>query len=209
MINDEWDNYFIEGTKVLKNKLGITDNDKLSNEEKVISLKKLTYLELFPIKGDFDAEHLKNIHKFLFEDIYYFAGEYRKCTLAKTTREFYKPEEIEFYLNSELKRINEEVKNMYSLDFYSYFLADMYYQLMTIHPFREGNGRCVREFIREFVLEKNKILPFSVKIDFSLIDKDEFLKAVEYHYVYPCLLHMLFKNALVPIEKTENLNKKK
>lgn len=197
MLKDEWDDYFIPGTNVLKNKLGITNNKELQEKEKMITLKKLTYLELFPIEGKFDSKHLKSIHRFLFDDVYYFAGEYRKCTMAKTTREFYKPEEISKYLDDELHRMNTEIKTISSIDYYSFFLADMYYQLMTIHPFREGNGRSVREFLREFVLENNKNLPFSVKLDFSLMNKEDFLKAVEYHYMYPSLLHMLFKNALV------------
>ena len=196
-MNDTWQSYFIDGTDVLKNKLGITNTKELEQKEKLISLEKLTYLKLFPINGCFDANHLKRIHKFLFDDIYYFAGEYRTCTLAKTTREFYKPEEIEKYLNDELERMNKDGKLINSLDYYSFFLADMYYQLMTVHPFREGNGRAVREFLREYVLENNKNLPFDVELDFSRMDKDEFLKAVEHHYIYPSLLHMLFKDALV------------
>lgn len=207
-MDDAWESYFIDGTSVLKNKLGITDAEKLEEKEKLISLEKLTYLKLFPIKGNFDAEHLKKIHKFLFEDIYYFAGLYRTCTLAKTTREFYKPEEIEKYLNEELGRMNIEGKLMMSIEYYSFFLADMYYQLMTIHPFREGNGRAVREFLREYVLENNKNLPFDVELDFSRMDKDEFLKAVEYHYIYPSLLQMLFKDALVEINKSKDSQKK-
>lgn len=203
-MEEKWNSYFIENTCVLKNKLGITDAKMLEEKEKIISLEKLAYLKLFPIKGKFDENHLKKIHKFLFDDIYYFAGEYRICTLAKTTREFYKPEEIEKYLDEELKRLNEEAKNITDLNYYAYFLADMYYQLMTIHPFREGNGRCAREFLREFVLENNKNLPFDLELNFSVIDKDEFLKAVEHHYIYPSLLHMLFKDALIDV----SINKK-
>lgn len=203
-MNNNWENYFIDGTNVLKNKLGISNLKELMEKEKIISLEKLTYLKLFPLKGKFDSEHLKKIHKFLFDDIYYFAGEYRTCTLAKTTREFYKPEEIEKYLNEELNRLYTEGRNITSLDYYSFFLADMYYQLMTVHPFREGNGRCVREFLREYVLDNNKYLPFDLELDFSRMNKEEFLRAVEYHYIYPSLLHMLFKDALVEINKSKD-----
>lgn len=72
---------------------------------------------------------------------------------------------------------------------------------MTKVSFAEGNGRSVREFLREFVLEKNKVLPFDVELDFSKIDKQEFLEAVRYRYIYPSMLEMLFNEALVLKDK--------
>lgn len=207
---DEWNNYFYEKTNVLKNKFGIKDKKELEQKEKQITLKKLAFLEIFPINGNFDAEHLKKIHRFLFDDIYYFAGEYRKCTMAKTTRNFYDPEYIEEYLNEALKNMNDKVNKIVSIEGYACFLSETYYELMTIHPFREGNGRSVREFLREFVLCENKFLPFNVKLDFSKMNKEDALKAVEYHYLYPSMLDMEFMKALVPLnekQKDENNGK--
>ncbi len=206
MSNDTWDEYFIEGTNVLKNKLGITNKEELSKNEKIITLKKLAYLEMFPIEGKFDSDHLRKIHYFLFNDIYYFAGEYRKCEMARF-REFVNPDEIEVRLKNELDKMNKEVKNILSIDGYSYFLAEEYYELMVIHPFREGNGRSVREFLREFVLSKKEQLPFNVELDFTKINPDEFLMAVKDKYLYPSLLQMLFKNALVKVDVKEDGSK--
>ena len=206
MSNDTWDEYFIEGTNVLKNKLGITNKEELSKNEKIITLKKLAYLEMFPIEGKFDSDHLRKIHYFLFNDIYYFAGEYRKCEMARF-REFVNPDEIEVRLKNELDKMNKEVKNILSIDGYSYFLAEEYYELMVIHPFREGNGRSVREFLREFVLSKKEQLPFNVELDFTKINPDEFLIAVKDKYLYPSLLQMLFKNALVKADVKEDESK--
>lgn len=203
MSNDTWNEYFIEGTNVLKNKLGITNKEELSKNEKIITLKKLAYLEMFPIEGKFDSDHLRKIHYFLFNDIYYFAGEYRKCEMARF-REFVNPDEIEVRLKNELDKMNKEVKNILSIDGYSYFLAEEYYELMVIHPFREGNGRSVREFLREFVLSKKEQLPFNVELDFTKINPDEFLMAVKDKYLYPSLLQMLFKNALVKADVKED-----
>ena len=203
MSNDTWDEYFIEGTTVLKNKLGITNKEELSKNEKIITLKKLAYLEMFPIEGKFDSDHLRKIHYFLFNDIYYFAGEYRKCEMARF-REFVNPDEIEVRLKNELDKMNKEVKNILSIDGYSYFLAEEYYELMVIHPFREGNGRSVREFLREFVLSKKEQLPFNVELDFTKINPDKFLIAVKDKYLYPSLLQMLFKNALVKADVKED-----
>ena len=206
MSNDTWDEYFIEGTNVLKNKLGITNKEELSKNEKIITLKKLAYLEMFPIEGKFDSDHLRKIHYFLFNDIYYFAGEYRKCEMARF-REFVNPDEIEVRLKNELDKMNKEVKNILSIDGYSYFLAEEYYELMVIHPFREGNGRSVREFLREFVLSKKEQLSFNVELDFTKINPDEFLMAVKDKYLYPSLLQMLFKNALVKADVKEDESK--
>lgn len=206
MSNDTWDEYFIEGTNVLKNKLEITNKEELSKNEKIITLKKLAYLEMFPIEGKFDSDHLRKIHYFLFNDIYYFAGEYRKCEMARF-REFVNPDEIEVRLKNELDKMNKEVKNILSIDGYSYFLAEEYYELMVIHPFREGNGRSVREFLREFVLSKKEQLPFNVELDFTKINPDEFLMAVKDKYLYPSLLQMLFKNALVKADVKEDESK--
>lgn len=206
MSNDTWDEYFIEGTNVLKNKLEITNKEELSKNEKIITLKKLAYLEMFPIEGKFDSDHLRKIHYFLFNDIYYFAGEYRKCEMARF-REFVNPDEIEVRLKNELDKMNKEVKNILSIDGYSYFLAEEYYELMVIHPFREGNGRSVREFLREFVLSKKEQLPFNVELDFTKINPDEFLMAVKDKYLYPSLLQMLFKNALVKVDVKEDGSK--
>lgn len=203
MSNDTWNEYFIEGTNVLKNKLGITNKEELSKNEKIITLKKLAYLEMFPIEGKFDSDHLRKIHYFLFNDIYYFAGEYRKCTMARF-REFENPNRIKERLKDELDKMNKEVKNILSIDGYSYFLAEEYYELMVIHPFREGNGRSVREFLREFVLSKKEQLPFNVELDFTKINPDEFLMAVKDKYLYPSLLQMLFKNALVKADVKED-----
>ena len=199
-MRDTWDDYFIDKTDTLKNNLGITDKSELCSKEKSISLKKLAYLELFPIDGKFDINHLRAIHMFLFSDIYPFAGKFRTCSLAKKTQ-FYDPSIIEDELKKVLDKLNESINEFYDERKYSYVLANAYYNMMAIHPFREGNGRSAREFLREFVLDKNKLLTFNVKLDFSKMDKESFLTAVQYRYVYPSLLEDEFYKALVPLEK--------
>ena len=160
-MKDTWDDYFIDKTNVLKNNLGVTDNKTLEKEEKEITLKKLTYLELFPIDGKFDINHLKAIHMFLFSDIYPFAGKFRTCSLAKKTQ-FYDPSIIEDELKKTLEELNNSITDIYDERKYAYVLANAYYNIMAIHPFREGNGRSTREFLREFVLDKNKLLTLNV-----------------------------------------------
>ena len=199
MKEDTWDNYFIENTEVLKNNFNITNKEDLETKEKEISLKKLAYLELFPIEGMFDINHLKAIHMFLFSEIYPFAGKFRTCSLAKKTQ-FYDPEMIEDELNKTLDKLNKEISCIYDKSKYAYVLAEAYYSIMAIHPFREGNGRSTREFLREFVLDKNEKLNFNFELDFSKMNKEDFLRAVQYRYVWPSLLEEEFYKALVPIE---------
>ena len=106
-MKDTWDDYFIDKTDVLKNKLGIISKAELYSKEKEITLKKLAYLELFPIEGEFDINHLKAIHMFLFSDIYPFAGKFRTCSLAKKTQ-FYDPDMIEDELRKTLIDLNNK-----------------------------------------------------------------------------------------------------
>lgn len=199
-MQDTWDDYFIDKTDVLKNNLGVFDNKILEKKEKEITLKKLSYLELFPIEGNFDINHLRAIHMFLFSEIYPFAGKFRTCSLAKKTQ-FYDPSIIEDELKKTLNELNYSINEIYDKRKYAYVLANAYYNIMAIHPFREGNGRSVREFLREFVLDKNKDLSFDFKLDFSKMDKTSFLCAVQYRYVYPSLLEEEFYKALVSLEK--------
>ena len=137
-MKDTWDDYFIDKTDVLKNKLGIISKAELYSKEKEITLKKLAYLELFPIDGEFDINHLKAIHMFLFSDIYPFAGKFRTCSLAKKTQ-FYDPDMIEDELRKTLIDLNNEIKEVRDRRKYAYVLAKAYYNIMAIHPFRDEN----------------------------------------------------------------------
>ena len=84
-INDDerWKSYFYDGENVLKNKLNIHNEQELKLEEYKIVTKKNALLYLSNIEGNFDVEHLKSIHKYLFDSIYPFAGEFRTVNIAK------------------------------------------------------------------------------------------------------------------------------
>ena len=204
-----WDSYLIPGTLVLNNKLGITNLEKLKEEEKIIVRKKLAYLYLKPISGNFDLEHLKKIHKFIFDEIYPFAGEFRTCTMQKNTM-FCKPEEIEETLKEVLNQMNYEFStDISSIQEFAFKLGKCYYELIYIHPFREGNGRTIRTFIRDFVVEKSKNLSCGrLDLDYTKIDKNNLLLGTVRRYLYPSMIEMEFMKGLVPIEK-EIINSKK
>lgn len=167
--------YCYPDTNVLKNKLNIKDNELLKKaEEEITSVKQLELLQN-PIKGNFTKTHLFSIHKFIFEDIYVFAGKIRKEQISKADTLFYPPGLVDSELDKvfvkikEDRMIKEKDKNKI-FDNLAYVMAE----LNIIHPFREGNGRAIREFIRLMAKKtdlnlnwgnapKNEILEASIK----------------------------------------------
>ena len=206
-MEDRWNDYLDSENAILKNKLGFSgekDRDSLSKAERKISLEKLSLLYLNPIDGALDAEHLKKIHRFIFEDIYPFAGEYREVDIEKNHFSFRSYKTIEPRLEATLKLMQDEIKNVHSVFGYAYFLAGYYNELIIIHPFREGNGRSIREFFREFVLKMNDKTDFEdVELDFTKMNKERLLLGTTDRYLYPGHLEMEFTNGLVPITKKD------
>lgn len=176
IIENNWESYFFDGENILRNKLNIHDEIELKKCEYEIVARKNTLLCLSEIQGNFDIEHLKYIHKILFEDIYPFAGEFRLVNMGKDNRaSFTDYKSIEKNLNDILSNIDSKLIDVaYSKFLYAEALANMYYLLLEIHPFREGNGRTVREFLREYVKSRNDLNDnFYYELDFSLNDEDK------------------------------------
>ena len=151
--------YCYKGTNTLVNKLNIKDPISLENYETSFVALKLMALNKKGITGNFDVEHVVSIHKFLFEDIYPFAGLFRNENIAKDYFQFAQWE----YIESELTRLLNELKNEnfligLSKDEMSKRLAYYWAELNVLHPFREGNGRTTREFLRQLALKNNYIL---------------------------------------------------
>ena len=142
--------YCYKGTDVLVNKLEIKDKDLLKEYERQIVAIKLLELEKQPINNSFDKKHFSDIHRFLFEDIHEFSGCFRNEDIAKDNFKFARWE----YIEHELIRLLEKLKSEnYLKDLDKEMLANRlaYYtaELNILHPFREGNGRTIREFIRQ------------------------------------------------------------
>ncbi len=141
--------YCYQGTNVLRNKLNIKNNDILKKAEEEITLIKQMELLKNPIKGKFTKSHLFSIHRFIFEDIYRFAGKVRREQISKADTLFYPPDLINRELDKLFMKIKEQnilhEKNEERIfENLAYIMAE----LNIIHPFREGNGRTIREFIR-------------------------------------------------------------
>ena len=141
--------YCYPNSNVLVNKLNIHDNKKLATVERKLVLLKLYTLRQNKNIGKFDIHHFLFIHKFLFEEIYPFAGKIRSEDIAKDNFRFAKWEYIESQLNELLDKLSKDNLNNLSKEDLSKKLAYYMAELNVLHPFREGNGRTIREFIRQ------------------------------------------------------------
>ena len=151
--------YCYKNSDVLINKLDIKDNKKLEEFERKIVLAKLYELRQNNQIGNFDIEHFVGIHKFLFEDIYPFAGLFRTENIAKGNFSFAEWEYIEDELMKLLNQLKEE-NYLQNLDKDMFIKRLSYYmaELNVLHPFREGNGRTIREFIRQLAYKNGYVL---------------------------------------------------
>lgn len=146
--------YCYPNSNVLKNKLNIMDATKLQKVETQLVLIKLYELRQKGITGDFSPRHLIGIHLFIFGDLYPFAGVLRTENIAKDHFRFAEWEFIEEELNrlSHLLQSENYLAGLSKEDLakrLAYYLSE----LNVLHPFREGNGRTIREFIRQLALK--------------------------------------------------------
>ena len=145
--------YCYPDSDTLINKLNLTDSDELyCSPNQLRRLFRMTEL-MKPIKGDFGFDHLKSIHRYIFQDIYEWAGKVRTVEIGKgnifcTTR--YIPDYVRTVFGSYYPKCYEARRDR---DSFIRVLADNYGDLNALHPFREGNGRAQREFARCVCLE--------------------------------------------------------
>lgn len=169
---------------VLENKLGITDSAELARQEEKISKKKA--LELFE-KGILNSlevgtfESLSKIHKYLFDEIYEFTGEIRNVNIAKGNFRFAPV----MYLKQALEHIDKMPQSTYEE------IIKKYVEMNAAHPFREGNGRSTRIWL-DLILKKeiNKV------VDWSKVDKEDYLLAMERSPIKDVEIRELLKQAL-------------
>lgn len=141
-----------EGTTVLINKLDIRNEKELSETEGIITSFKASELLSQPLKPDFDFEDYKQIHRYLFDVFYDWAGETRKIAIYKSATAFAKPEN----LAKSGEKIFARLKAMnYFCDLpkdeFINQIADLYHTINMLHPFREGNGRTQRVFFVQLI----------------------------------------------------------
>lgn len=152
---------------VLENKLGIEDSAELAREEERIS--KIKALELFEsgLLNSYQAgtfQTLAQIHKYLFDEIYYFAGEIRKVNIAKGNFRFAPV----MYLEQALAHIDAMPQSTYEE------IIAKYVEMNVAHPFREGNGRSTRIWL-DLILKQE----LSMVVAWSKVDKEDYLLVME------------------------------
>lgn len=169
---------------MLENKLGINSQVELANEEERIT--KLKALELFDTGkiNEFEVGTfigLANIHEYLFNDIYNFAGKVRNENIAKGNFRFASV----MYLEDVLKKINNMPQNTFEN------IIKKYIEMNIAHPFREGNGRSTRIWL-DMILKKelNKV------VDWSKVNKEDYLLAMERSPVKDTEIRLLLESAL-------------
>ncbi|AFM01487.1 protein involved in cell division [Desulfitobacterium dehalogenans ATCC 51507] len=164
--------YCYPDTNILKNKLGIKDSGKLHEMERGLTFFRLAQLEKEPIPGRFDLQHLQKIHHHIFQDMYGWAGQIRLTNIAKGNSLFALYHLIEPSCDELFKALKKDnYLQGLSLDKVSERLAHYTSEINAIHPFREGNGRATREFIRCLAKEAG------YELNYSEFDKNQLVGA--------------------------------
>ncbi|HHS6729071.1 TPA: Fic/DOC family protein [Campylobacter jejuni] len=207
----EFDKFLIK-----TNKIGAKSLNELFHKERDITNAKSLELSKDPIKGNFDYQHLKDIHKALFEDVYTWAGQDRMQMGLKEKFAKYAPNGaiINFVPGKELDKYskiifdelakNNYLKNSKDLNHFAKNLAKFMGEINALHPFREGNGRTQRIFLNE--LAKNA----GYKLDLNLISKHKMIHAcVEASQLKPGRLEALIKDNLKNFRQNLDLEQNK
>lgn len=169
----------------LDNRLGIKDSVELSKAQEKISKKKA--IELFD-KNIFDklkpssCESLFAIHKFLFEDIYDFAGKLRDVNISKGNFRFAPV----MYLEVSLENIEKMPQGSFDK------IVEKYVEMNIVHPFREGNGRSMRIWL-DLMLKKE----IGKVIDWSMVDKEDYFMAMERSPIKDIEIKHILSEALI------------
>jgi cell filamentation protein len=148
------DPYLHPGTNVLKNLRGLTNPELLDRFEARRTHRRIAELIDTPVAGRFDVAHLKAIHRYIFQDVYHWAGECRTVNISKGGHLFGVAAFLEAALQQVLQKLAAE-NYLAGLDAAGFSGRAAWFlgEINAAHPFREGNGRTQREFIRELGLK--------------------------------------------------------
>lgn len=168
----------------LENKLSITDSTELARMEEKISKKKAVELFGNGYLDNYEAgsfQMLVAIHKYLFDEIYDFAGKVRTVNIAKGNFRFVPV----MYLQAAMENIEKMPQSTFDE------IVEKYVEMNIAHPFREGNGRSTRIWL-DLILKKE----LNLVVDWSLVDKEDYLLAMERSPIKDIEIKYILKNAL-------------
>ncbi len=168
--------YCYPESSVLINKYDIQDQRTLDKIERNVTALMLVKLQTKPLpspKELFSVNYFIDLHRQVFEHLYPFAGKIRSENITKGNTPFCRPEFIYKYLNMLFDKIFDDIKKIKSKEDIIVFLSYYYSELNVVRPFREGNGRIMREYLRQVVLFINKNLGFDYELDFSNVTEED------------------------------------
>lgn len=168
----------------LENKLGITDSAELARVEELVSKRRAVELFETGLLDTFEVgtfHGLAQIHRYLFDEIYDFAGELRRVNLAKGNFRFAPV----LYLQAALESIDKMPQSTFDQ------VVEKYVEMNIAHPFREGNGRSMRIWL-DAILKKER----GCVVDWSSVDREDYLLAMERSPVKDVEIKTLLKSAL-------------
>jgi cell filamentation protein len=145
------DDFQLPGNSTLNNKLGITKPEALAAAVTECSSRRLAELQASPIRGGFDASHLQEIHRYLYQDVYDWAGELRRIEKGETTTP-----DLESALNRIFDRLNREnLLKGFDKDEWMRRATEYSEELRSLHPFFAGNDLAIQEFATELARKNN------------------------------------------------------
>jgi cell filamentation protein len=168
------DPYLYPGTNVLKNLRGLTDPEDLERFEARRTHQRIAELIDNALSGAFDLAHLKAIHQYIFQDVYEWAGQFRTVNISKGGHLF----GLANFLDSSLQQVLRELAAENHLgrldaDTFAGRAAHFLGELNAAHPFREGNGRTQREFLRELGLKAGHYIDWRAATGEEMIEASQ------------------------------------
>jgi cell filamentation protein len=171
-MTESTDPYLYPGTLVLKNIRDIRDSKTLAQFEAQATSRRLVEMWVSPPLGNFDVTRLKAIHHYLFQDVYDWAGNFRSVNISKDGDPFGPPRFLEGFLESLFRRLDGgRAVRSETIDQFAEQMAFYFAEINAAHPFREGNGRTQREFLRQLAVNAGFV------IDWRGVTREEMIVA--------------------------------
>lgn len=199
---NEQSKYCYPGTDILKNKMDYKDQDLLKSVETIMTGVRIMELQKKPITGSFDLKHLQKIHKYMFQDVYPFAGKLREENIAKGAFQFAHVSFLKEQATELFKQLkNENTLKGLKIDEFSNKAAHYMAEINVLHPFREGNGRTQREFIRCLAVSNG------YSLEWERVRKEDVFNASVKSVLDPTDLSKIIKNTITNHEPDPKISK--
>ncbi|MFC4737690.1 Fic/DOC family protein [Bacillus daqingensis] len=188
--------YCYPGTETLRNYFHIRREEQLQRLDAMLTSKRLAELSLKPLQGGWDFAHLCRIHAWIFQDLYPFAGKVRQENISKDGFTFAQAAHIEQSAAALFSALQQEKWQNMDRETLAKKLAWYFAEMNVLHPFRDGNGRSIREFIRALSYDAG------FELNWAEADKSEVLEASIRSVTDPVPLEDVLYRLLKPMGKS-------